>query len=647
MRALLVANPTAGVGEVGGSLPGGRSGSGPTGSRPPPSTRSLEDARLAACEAAEEVDAVGPWAATAPWGRARPGWPTPDRRGPPVDRASGRPWRWWPVGGDAARSLGLPAGDPLAAAGLLRRLRRRPADLATVAAGVRERRRGRLRLGGEPGRQPAPRLGREPPPLPRGRARPAGGGPHGRLRLVLDGRDWPSGAGWWRWPTAPATAAACGSPRASLADGLLDVVVIADIGKLEFLRTFPKVFSGRHVEHPAVAVHRAARVELDADRPLAVYADGEPAGTLPATFEVRPRPSPSWPPTPPPVPGPLTGLLSLSGSWENARSTPSGRAPASGRSGMRRARLVALALLVALVAALLPAAPAAAADPPAAPACDPVRTPPELAGQVPTAEQVIGFPLGERDVTVAESDAYLQAVAAASPRVVAGTAATSWQGRPLRYAIVGRPGNVTPAGLARIRLQTALLRDPRTPAKVAAHLARTTPAILWVAGNVHGGEESGTDAALRVLYELADRRDCAAGQILDNAIVVLLPTQNPDGREADTRRNAYGFDLNRDWFARTQPETDGKLQLLRRYPPVLFIDAHEMSRETSSSRPTPTPSTTRSPTSRSTGSTTCTARPWPTSSPARASRSSTATSTTCSTWATATPCPPPGSSPPA
>jgi Zinc carboxypeptidase len=245
---------------------------------------------------------------------------------------------------------------------------------------------------------------------------------------------------------------------------------------------------------------------------------------------------------------------------------------------MRRARLVALTLLVALVAALLPAAPAVAA-PPAAPACDPVRTPVELAGQVPTAEQVIGFPLGERDVTVAESDAYLQAVAEASPRVVAGTAATSWQGRPLRYAIVGRPGNVTPAGLARIRLQTALLRDPRTPAKVAAHLARTTPAILWVAGNVHGGEESGTDAALRVLYELADRRDCAADQILDNAIVVLLPTQNPDGREADTRRNAYGFDLNRDWFARTQPETDGKLQLLRRYPPVLFIDAHEMSRE--------------------------------------------------------------------
>ena len=57
---------------------------------------------------------------------------------------------------------------------------------------------------------------------------------------------------------------------------------------------------------------------------------------------------------------------------------------------------------------------------------------------------------------------------------------------------------------------------------------------------------------------------------------MLLPIQNPDGRELDTRRNIYGFDMNRDWFARTQPETDGKIELLREYPGPLFIDAHEM-----------------------------------------------------------------------
>ena len=122
--------------------------------------------------------------------------------------------------------------------------------------------------------------------------------------------------------------------------------------------------------------------------------------------------------------------------------------------------------------------------------------------------------------------------------------------------------------------------DPRTSAREAAQIAASDPAILWIAGNVHGGEESGTDASLRVLYELADRSDCAAQRILDQAVVVILPIQNPDGREADTRRNAYGFDMNRDWFARTQPETDGKVELLRRYPGVLFIDAHEMGSET-------------------------------------------------------------------
>ena len=100
--------------------------------------------------------------------------------------------------------------------------------------------------------------------------------------------------------------------------------------------------------------------------------------------------------------------------------------------------------------------------------------------------------------------------------------------------------------------------------------------VLWLMGNVHGDEESATDAELRVLYELADRDDCAARQILDNTLVGIIPTQNPDGREADTRQNSYGFDMNRDWFARTQTETDTKLELLRRYPGVLYVDAHEM-----------------------------------------------------------------------
>src|SRR5687767_11839228 len=234
-----------------------------------------------------------------------------------------------------------------------------------------------------------------------------------------------------------------------------------------------------------------------------------------------------------------------------------------------RGPIVAVALGVVL--ALVSSASAAAQ----APACDPF-TQPSFRGQVPTAQQVIGIGLGDRDVTTGESDRYLLAVDAASPRVTSGVAATSVQGRPLRYAIVGRQERLTSAGLAAVRASAAKLMDPRTSARDAARIAASDPAILWIAGNVHGGEESGTDASLRVLYELADRSDCAAQRILDAAVVVILPVQNPDGREADTRRNAYGFDMNRDWFARTQPETDGKVELLRQYPPVLDLDVHEM-----------------------------------------------------------------------
>ena len=189
----------------------------------------------------------------------------------------------------------------------------------------------------------------------------------------------------------------------------------------------------------------------------------------------------------------------------------------------------------------------------AAAACDPTGTAPVFAGAVPTPRALLGIDLGQRDVTVAEADRYLLAVSRATARVVDGVLATSLGGRPLRYAIVGLPDNVTAAALTRISAAAKSLRDPATPPAEVARLAASTPAILWVAGNVHGDEESGTDAALRVLWELADRTDCAARGILDTAIVVILPTQNPDGRSADTRGNGFGIDMNRDWFARTSP----------------------------------------------------------------------------------------------
>jgi YegS/Rv2252/BmrU family lipid kinase len=288
VRALLVHNPTAGGGRAGrlvADVAGRLAAAGVGVERH--ETRSLEDARLAACEAAAGVDAVVAMGGDGTVGACAGGLADAGPGGS-VRAALGVV----PAGGgnDAARSLGLPPNDPLAAAGLLPGLRRRPADLATVAG------RAYLNVAGAGFDSEVNRVANQRLGWAGNRPRYVGAvlaelvvGRVAAFELVLDGRAVPLRG----WLVAVANGPSYGggmrvAPRASLADGLLDVVVIHEIGKLEFLRTFPKVFSGRHVEHPAVAVHRAARVDLDADRTLAVYADGEPAGTLPATFEVRP-----------------------------------------------------------------------------------------------------------------------------------------------------------------------------------------------------------------------------------------------------------------------------------------------------------------------------------------------------------------------
>jgi YegS/Rv2252/BmrU family lipid kinase len=79
------------------------------------------------------------------------------------------------------------------------------------------------------------------------------------------------------------------APDAELDDGLLDVVYVTQVGKLRYLRGLPKVFSGRHVENEEVTVVRAAEVEISADRPFEVYADGDHIADLPATVRVLPR----------------------------------------------------------------------------------------------------------------------------------------------------------------------------------------------------------------------------------------------------------------------------------------------------------------------------------------------------------------------
>ncbi|WAB81716.1 diacylglycerol kinase family protein [Microcella daejeonensis] len=77
------------------------------------------------------------------------------------------------------------------------------------------------------------------------------------------------------------------APDAQLDDGLLDVVVVRPLGRLAFLRIYPRVFAGTHVSDPRVVVHRAARVRIEAQGVVA-YADGERIGPLPLDIAVEP-----------------------------------------------------------------------------------------------------------------------------------------------------------------------------------------------------------------------------------------------------------------------------------------------------------------------------------------------------------------------
>jgi diacylglycerol kinase (ATP) len=79
------------------------------------------------------------------------------------------------------------------------------------------------------------------------------------------------------------------TPGASPDDGLLDVMTIGDVSKLDFLTTFPKIYRGRHVSHPKIDVVRGATVTIESEGPLPIALDGEQPGTTPVTFSVVPK----------------------------------------------------------------------------------------------------------------------------------------------------------------------------------------------------------------------------------------------------------------------------------------------------------------------------------------------------------------------
>jgi hypothetical protein len=165
----------------------------------------------------------------------------------------------------------------------------------------------------------------------------------------------------------------------------------------------------------------------------------------------------------------------------------------------------------------------------------------------------------------------------------------------------------SPKNMARLedfRGAWAKLADPRkTTADEAQKIAAATPVLVWLGYNVHGNEACSSEAAMQVAYELAASQDERVLNWLDNAVIVIDPVANPDGRDRYVefyrqtagmnprtdrfaaehqerwpggRVNHYLFDLNRDWAWLSQQETIARVAANLKWNPQVEVDFHEM-----------------------------------------------------------------------
>ncbi len=219
---------------------------------------------------------------------------------------------------------------------------------------------------------------------------------------------------------------------------------------------------------------------------------------------------------------------------------------------------------------------------------------------IPTLKSVIGYDPGDAVTTPEEIARYLDALAKAAPdRTRLVQYATSWEGRPLHYLVVGSAQRIANLPAIQLGMQAVAAGGPD-----GEKLIPTLPVVVWLTHGIHGNEISSGDAALQEAYHLlAARGNADVDLTLREALIVIDPMQNPDGRqrfvtgnllgraaEPDPeplsaehdepwpggRSNHYLFDMNRDYFALSQPETQGRVKAMLEWSPQVVVDLHEM-----------------------------------------------------------------------
>jgi hypothetical protein len=222
--------------------------------------------------------------------------------------------------------------------------------------------------------------------------------------------------------------------------------------------------------------------------------------------------------------------------------------------------------------------------------------PPVVNASIPTPEEVTGVRVGERHWYHYEIVNYLDALAEASPRMVAlGEHARSYGGRPLVSYALSTSENL--ARLDEIKRARSAIIDPEADVDLT-----TQPAVLHMMYSIHGNEPSGANATPLVAYYLNAVLDDALLAQLEDVVIIFNPMLNPDGLDRfaywsnahrgvnpsfdsndrehvqsvpNGRTNYYWFDLNRDWLPHQHPESRGRLALFHEWKPNVQLDFHE------------------------------------------------------------------------
>ncbi len=219
-----------------------------------------------------------------------------------------------------------------------------------------------------------------------------------------------------------------------------------------------------------------------------------------------------------------------------------------------------------------------------------------LNADIPTPESVLGYQVGDWHVRHDQLVMYFKELAKSTDRVSVKVIGHSHEQRELLQVIISSADNHK-------KLDTIQQKHIARLSSSNKPNSKKSPLVVNLNYSVHGDESSGSNASLLVAYYLAASNNPEVVSYLDNMVILLDPSLNPDGLSrfaqwanqhkgknlnADPnnrehvqdwvrgRANHYWFDLNRDWLLLQHPESQARIKQYHQWRPNVLTDHHEM-----------------------------------------------------------------------